>query len=82
MVFYYQEKEGSGQPTHSFYLKLADQELLFFPKSKTFYIVAISFQPSLLEEEICNHYIWYKYLHDVIRKNKMKLTYLDWVTIF
>ena len=37
MVFYYQEKEGSGQPT--FILKLADQDLLLFPKSKIFYIV-------------------------------------------
>ena len=41
---------------NSFILKLVDQDLLLFPKSKDFYIVVISFQPSLLEEEIYNHY--------------------------
>ena len=44
---YYKEKEGSSQPT---ILKLADQDLLLFPNQKIFYIVVISFQPSLLEE--------------------------------
>ena len=49
MVFYYQEKEGSGQPTHSFWRWLI--KTFCSPNQKIFYLVVISFQPSLLEEE-------------------------------
>ena len=40
---------------NTFILKLANQDLLLFPKSRYFfYIVVIRFQPSLLDEEIYN----------------------------
>ena len=51
MVFYFQEKEGSGQPTHSFWSWLI-KTFFCSPNQKMFYIVVISFQSSLLEEEI------------------------------
>ena len=45
MVFYYQEKEGSGQPTHSFWSWLI-KTFYCSPNQKIFYIVVISFQPT------------------------------------
>ena len=55
LTFYYQEKKRRLCSAKIFILKLADQDLLLFPKSKDFNIVVINFQPSLLEEEIYNH---------------------------